>query len=156
MIREIFLNFAVCSVLATVYEWIVPPKTKETFRSVAAILLIAVTVLPLFQNDYSELNRIITEWQTKEESTAENGEYDILVGEVKRKIYSDTEKTLISCGVTEYEIYVTATYVKEENTVVLSQVKTVLPKAEIKKCGEIQKQLFDLFGEVSVVEVKNE
>ena len=50
-IKLVLVNYAVCALLGSIFEFILPRKNKDVFRIVSSVILISVIVIPLSRLD---------------------------------------------------------------------------------------------------------
>jgi hypothetical protein len=51
-IKTVLMNYAVCALLGSIFEFIAPRRNKETFRIISSIILISVIIIPLATFDF--------------------------------------------------------------------------------------------------------
>ena len=96
------MNYAVCALLGSIFEFIAPRRNKETFRIISSIILISVIIIPLATFDFKgafEEQEFQFETEQTEEKALQN-----TTKLIEREIYKNVEEILINEGVNEYEI----------------------------------------------------
>ena len=51
-IKTVLMNYAVCALLGSIFEFIAPRRNKETFRIISSLILISVIIIPLATFDF--------------------------------------------------------------------------------------------------------
>lgn len=152
VIKNVFLNYIVCSVFGGVLQYLSPEKMRKTIRGVIVAVILASSILPLINTTFS--------FRTPDFSSAYRQEQmDSLMHTanlIERKIYKDTEMILINSGVDEYEIYVEANPSDAENTVYLERYSIEVDKKYKDKIESIRKKISKEYTSVLEIGVKNE
>ena len=111
-IKLVLVNYAVCALLGSIFEFVLPRKNKDVFRIVSSVILISVIVIPLsrldLKSEFSQLDFSITESDTQQS-------INHTANLIEKEIYKSIEEILINEGVNEYEIYITTTVDEKEN-----------------------------------------
>lgn len=152
-VKNVFVSYAVCAFLGGMLEYFAPQKSKQTLRVTVIAVLIFSIVSPIAKNIPSVENLI------PDFSENQNTEYDALMHTAnltEKKIYSEMREILIKNGVDEYEIYVTVTAEKNENTVYLDEIKIEVGKDFENETENIIKSVPEEYKTILKVGVKNE
>ena len=151
-IKTVLVNYAVCALLGSIFEFISPKRSKETFRIISSIILISVIVLPLATFDFTgALEEIEFEFQ------AEENEGNALLSTanlMEREIYKQIENILINEGLNEYEIYISTEIDENSNEVILKEVKILVDSKFKEKIPILKEKLKNDFQEVLEIGVK--
>ena len=151
-IKLILVNYAVCALLGSIFEFILPRKNKDVFRIVSSIILISVIIIPLSKLDlHDELQGV--EYSLETEETANSIEYT--AGLIEKEIYKNIENILINDGVNEYEIYISTKVDEVTNEIVLTKVTVMVDENFKENISGLEKRLKTDFGEVLKIGVKN-
>ena len=151
-IKTILINYAVCALWGSVFEFVAPRRSKETFRIVSGVVLISVVLIPLATFDFSgELKNY--EVELDEEQNNENALLTT-AGLMEKEIYKRVENILINFGVDEYEIYISTKTDEAANEVVLTEVNISVGERYQSKIGSLQGELSGEFGSVLKIGVK--
>ena len=151
-LKLVLVNYAVCALLGSVFEFILPRKNKDVFRIVSSIVLISVIIIPLSKLDLkTELQEIEYSLETQE---AENN-IGYTAGLIEKEIYKNIENILIKEGVNEYEIYISTNVDEATNEIVLTEVTVLVDENFKEKIKALENTLKTDFGEVLKVGVKN-
>ena len=151
-IKLILVNYAVCALLGSIFEFILPRKNKDVFRIVSSIILISVIIIPLSKLDlHDELQGL--EYSLETEETANSIEYT--AGLIEKEIYKNIENILINDGVNEYEIYISTKVDEATNEIVLTDVTVLVDENFKENISGLEKRLKTDFGEVLKIGVKN-
>ena len=151
-IKLILVNYAVCALLGSIFEFILPRKNKDVFRIVSSIILISVIIIPLSKLDlHDELQGL--EYSLETEETSNNIEYT--AGLIEKEIYKNIEHILINDGVNEYEIYISTKADEATNEIVLTEVTVLVDENFKENISGLEKRLKTDFGEVLKIGVKN-
>ena len=152
-VKTVLLNYAICSLVGGILEYITPEKMRKTLRVIITLFLVATVVFPVLKND------INIESILNSDEKIENSEYSALVHTqnlLEKKIYEEMRNILINCEVNEYEIYITTTVDEEENTVYLKKIKIDISRGFINKTEDIKSLVPQEYKSVLEVGVKNE
>lgn len=152
-VKNVFISYAVCAFLGGVLEYFAPQKSKTTLRVTVIAVLIFSVASPIAKNIPSA-EKLIPDFFENQ-----NTEYDALMHTAnltEKKIYSEMREILINHGVDEYEIYVTVTAEKDENTVYLNEIKIEVGKEFEKETENIINSVPEEYKAVLKVGVKNE
>ena len=124
-VRNIVINFVVCSVVGGVLEYLTPQSYRKTLRVAVVGVVLAVCISPVFK---LELNGLNIENSVSEEQIA----YDSLMHTaniIEKDLRQQIKDILIKYDVNEYEIYITTSVDKENRTVFLEEVVVLVDKA---------------------------
>ena len=124
-VRNIVINFVVCSVVGGVLEYLTPHSYRKTLRVAVVGVVLAVCISPVFK---LELNGFNIENSVSEEQIA----YDSLMHTaniIEKDLRQQIKDILIKYDVNEYEIYITTSVDKENRTVFLEEVVVLVDKA---------------------------
>ncbi len=150
-IKLVLVNYAVCALFGSIFEFILPRKNKDVFRIVSSIILISVIIIPLSKLDLSsEFEKIEYSLET---GKSENSIYTT-AGFIEKEIYKNIENILINEGVNEYEIYISINVDEGTNEIVLTEVKILIDKKFKDKTSSLENRLKTDFGEVLKIGVK--
>lgn len=152
-IKSVLLNYAVCSLVGGILEYITPEKMRKTLRVIITLFLVSTVVFPLLKVDVN-----LEEFFDSETNT-ESTKYSALVHTqnlLEKKLYDEMRNILINCEVQEYEIYITTTVDEEENTVYLEKIKIEVSSEFQNKIEEIKNNVSQEYKSVLEVGVKNE
>lgn len=151
-IKTVLMNYAVCALLGSIFEFIAPRRNKETFRIISSIILISVIIIPLATFDFKgafEEQEFQFETEQTEEKALQN-----TTKLIEREIYKNVEEILINEGVNEYEIYVSTRTDEASREVILSELKIFVDSKFQKKIPVLRDKLKGDFGEILKIEVK--
>jgi hypothetical protein len=151
-IKLILVNYAVCALLGSIFEFILPRKNKDVFRIVSSIILISVIIIPLsridFENEFSEFGILVEESETQ---TGVNHTASL----IEKEIYKNVENILINEGVNEYEIYISTNIDDSTNEIVLTEVTVLVDEKFKGEISDLENILKTEFGEVLKIGVKD-
>ncbi len=150
-IKLVLVNYAVCALFGSIFEFLLPRKNKDVFRIVSSIILISVIIIPLSKlNLEDEFLNIEYSLETKE--TENNLQYT--AGLIEKEIYKNIENMLINESINEYEIYISTNVDESTNEIVLSEVTVLVDEKFKDKISVLEKNLKSEFGEVLKIGVK--
>ena len=150
-IKLVLVNYAVCALFGSIFEFLLPRKNKDVFRIVSSIILISVIIIPLSKlNIEDEFLNIEYSLETKE--TENNLQYT--AGLIEKEIYKNIENMLINESINEYEIYISTNVDESTNEIVLSGVTVLVDEKFKDKISVLEKNLKSEFGEVLKIGVK--
>ncbi len=152
-VKAVLVNYAVCALLGSIFEFISPRKSKETFRIVSSIILLSVIVIPLATLDFTEM---IEEISVDYEETNEADTLLHTANLMEKELYNKIENILINQGVDEYEIYISTEIDKEANEIVLTEIKLLVDDKFRDKIPDLERSLSGEFKEILKIGVKNE
>jgi hypothetical protein len=151
-IKLVLVNYAVCALLGSIFEFILPRKNKDVFRIVSSIILISVIIIPLsridFENEFSEFGILVEESETQ---TGVNHTASL----IEKEIYKNVENILINEGVNEYEIYISTNIDDSTNEIVLTEVTVLVDEKFKGEISDLENILKTEFGEVLKIGVKD-
>lgn len=150
-IRSVLINYAVCSVLGGILEYLSPRKARQTLRIVVLAVLLFSVLTPIMRSGEIDLN--FDNVQTEQVS------YDTLLHTanlIEKSIKNNVKEILINSGVNEYEIYVTTSVDEAEGVVFLEEVRVEVDKAFSDKIESIKSEIPEDYKDVLYVGVKNE
>ncbi len=151
-IKLILVNYAVCALLGSIFEFILPRKNKDVFRIVSSIILISVIIIPLSKLDlHDELQGLEYSLETEEPTNS----IEYTAGLIEKEIYKNIENILINDGVNEYEIYISTKVDEATNEIVLTKVTVLVDENFKENISGLEKRLKTDFGEVLKIGVKN-
>lgn len=151
-IKTVLMNYAVCALLGSIFEFIVPRRNKETFRIISSIILISVIIIPLATFDFKgtfEEQEFQFETEQTEEKALQN-----TTKLIEREIYKNVEEILINEGVNEYEIYVSTRTDEASREIILAELKIFVDSKFQKKIPVLRDKLKGDFGGILKIEVK--
>lgn len=151
-VKTVLMNYAVCALLGSIFEFIAPRRNKETFRIISSIILISVIVIPLATFDFSgaiEEQEFQFETEQTEEKALQNA-----AKLIEREIYKKVEEILINEDVNEYEIYVSTETDEESGEIILTELKILVDGKFQEKIPVLKEKLKDDFGEILKIGVK--
>ncbi len=151
-IKTVLMNYAVCALLGSIFEFIAPRRNKETFRIISSIILISLIVIPLATFDFKgafEKQEFQFETEQTEEKALQN-----TTKLIEREIYKNVEEILINEGVNEYEIYVSTRTDEASREIILSELKIFVDSKFQEKIPVLRDKLKGDFGEILKIEVK--
>jgi uncharacterized membrane protein YeiB len=150
-IKLVLVNYAVCALLGSIFEFILPRKNKDVFRIVSSVILISVIVIPLsrldLKSEFSQLDFSITESDTQQS-------INHTANLIEKEIYKSIEEILINEGVNEYEIYIDTKVDEATNEIVLQEVTVLVDEIFNEKISVLESILKTEFGEVLKIGVK--
>jgi hypothetical protein len=150
-IKLVLVNYAVCALLGSIFEFVLPRKNKDVFRIVSSVILISVIVIPLsrldLKNEFSQLDFSITESDTQQS-------INHTANLIEKEIYKSIEEILINEGVSEYEIYIDTKVDEATNETVLQEVTVLVDELFKEKISVLESILKTEFGEVLKIGVK--
>lgn len=152
IIKEVFINYIACAVLGGVLEYLTPDKMRKTLRGVVVSLMLVLSLSPLLKADFDFSNIDIEERREQEEMNS----LMHIANLTEKKIYDEMRDILINSGVGEYEIYVTATPSREDNTVYLEEIKIQVGAEYRDKTEEIKAKISEEYQSILKVGVENE
>ena len=150
-IRSVLINYAVCSVLGGIFEYLSPRKVRQTLRIVVLAVLLFSVLTPIMRSKEIDLN--FENVQTEQVS------YETLLHTanlIEKSIKNNIKEILINLGVNEYEIYVTTSVDEVEGVVFLEEIKVEVDKAFSDKIESIKSEIPEDYKDVLYVGVKNE
>jgi uncharacterized membrane protein YeiB len=150
-IKLVLVNYAVCALLGSIFEFVLPRKNKDVFRIVSSVILISVIVIPLsrldLKSEFSQLDFSITESDTQQS-------INHTANLIEKEIYKSIEEILINEGVNEYEIYIDTKVDEATNEIVLQEVTVLVDEIFNEKISVLESVLKTEFGEVLKIGVK--
>jgi uncharacterized membrane protein YeiB len=150
-IKLVLVNYAVCALLGSIFEFVLPRKNKDVFRIVSSVILISVIVIPLsrldLKSEFSQLDFSITESDTQQS-------INHTANLIEKEIYKSIEEILINEGVNEYEIYIDTKVDEATNEIVLQEVTVLVDEIFNEKISVLESILKTEFGEVLKIGVK--
>lgn len=150
-IKLVLVNYAVCALLGSIFEFVLPRKNKDVFRIVSSVILISVIVIPLsrldLKSEFSQLDFSITESDTQQS-------INHTANLIEKEIYKSIEEILINEGVNEYEIYIDTKVDEATNEIVLQEVTVLVDELFNEKISVLESILKTEFGEVLKIGVK--
>ncbi len=150
-IKLVLVNYAVCALLGSIFEFVLPRKNKDVFRIVSSVILISVIVIPLsrldLKSEFSQLDFSITESDTQQS-------INHTANLIEKEIYKSIEEILINEGVNEYEIYIDTKVDEATNEIVLQAVTVLVDEIFNEKISVLESILKTEFGEVLKIGVK--
>ena len=152
-IKNVLLNYAVCSLAGGILEYIAPEKMRKILRVIITLFLVSTVVFPIIKSDV-DLDAVFST-----EENIENSEYSALVHTqslLEKKLYGEIRNILINCEVNEYEIYITTAIDEDENTVYLEKIKIEVSSQFQNKAEDIKTLIPQEYKSVLEVGVKNE
>ena len=150
-VKLVLVNYAVCALFGSIFEFLLPRKNKDVFRIVSSIILISVIIIPLSKlNLEDEFFDVENSLETRE--TENNLEYT--AGLIEKEIYKNIENMLINGSVNEYEIYISTNVDEVTNEIVLCEVTVLVDEKFESKIPALEKNLKTDFGEVLTIGVK--
>ena len=150
-IKTAFISFTVCSVVGGMLEYLTPPKYRKTLRVVVVGIVLALCIMPVFDNDF--------DLKLDSESQGEQLSYDSLMHTanlVENKIRRQIKDILINQGIDEYEIYITTTVDKEESVVFLEEIIVEVHEKYGGKLEAVVKEIPQDYRDIVKTGVKNE
>lgn len=152
-IKTVLVNYAVCALVGGMLEHIAPQRTRSTLRGIVVIVLIFGIVLPIVGSDF-DINELVPEYEGGEISQTDALMHTANLTE--KKIKAEMRQILINSGIDEYEIYVSTSVDKENNTVYLDEVRVEVAKQFENKLDDIYDAVTADYKTVLKVGVKNE
>lgn len=150
-IKLVLVNYAVCALLGSIFEFSLPRKNKDVFRIVSSVILISVIVIPLsrldLKSEFSNLDFSLTESDTQQS-------INHTANLIEKEIYKSIEEILINEGVNEYEIYIDTKVDEATNEIVLQEVTVLVDELFKEKISVLESILKTEFGEVLKIGVK--
>ena len=150
-IKLVLVNYAVCALLGSIFEFVLPRKNKDVFRIVSSVILISVIVIPLsrldLKSEFSHLDFSLTESDTQQS-------INHTANLIEKEIYKSIEEILINEGVNEYEIYIDTKVDEGTNEIVLQEVTVLVDEIFNEKISVLESILKTEFGEVLKIGVK--
>ena len=150
-IKLVLVNYAVCALLGSIFEFVLPRKNKDVFRIVSSVILISVIVIPLsrldLKSEFSNLDFSLTESDTQQS-------INHTANLIEKEIYKSIEEILINEGVNEYEIYIDTKVDEATNEIVLQEVTVLVDELFKEKISVLESILKTEFGEVLKIGVK--
>lgn len=150
-IKLVLVNYAVCALLGSIFEFVLPRKNKDVFRIVSSVILISVIVIPLsrldLKSEFSQFDFSITESDTQQS-------INHTANLIEKEIYKSIEEILINEGVNEYEIYIDTKVDEATNEIVLQEVTVLVDEIFNEKISVLESILKTEFGEVLKIGVK--
>ncbi len=152
-IKTVLINYGVCALVGGMLEHIAPQRTRSTLRGIVVIVLIFGIVSPFVGSDF-DIDGLIPEYEDSE--MAQTDELMHTANLTEKKIKAEIREILINTGVNEYEIYVSTSVDKENNTVYLDEVRVEVAKQFEEKINDIYDCVTADYKAVLKVGVKNE
>jgi hypothetical protein len=151
-VKLVLVNYAVCALFGSIFEFILPRKNKDVFRIVSSVILISVIIIPLSKLDLSgEFEKIEYSLEVDENE----GSLHTTAGLIEKEIYKNVENILINEGVNEYEIYISTNVDEVTNEIILTEVELLVDEKFKDKTSSLEKRFKTDFGEVFKIGVKN-
>ncbi len=150
-IKLVLVNYAVCALFGSIFEFLLPRKNKDVFRIVSSIILISVIIIPLSKLNLED-EFLNIEYSLEPKETENNLQYT--AGLIEKEIYKNIENMLINESVNEYEIYISTNVDESTNEIVLSEVTVLVDEKFKDKISVLEKNLKSEFGEVLKIGVK--
>ncbi len=151
-VKTLFINFAVCSVIGGVLEYLTPTSYRKTLRVAVVGVILAMCISPVFKLDFNGFN-------TRDSVSEEQITYDSLMHTAnlaEKNVRQQIKNVLIKYGVNEYEIYVTTSVDKEAQVVFLEEVVVEVDKTFEKLLPDIVDDIPEEYKSVVRTGVKNE
>lgn len=151
-VKTLFVNFAVCSVLGGVLEYLTPTTYRKTLRVAVVGVILAMCISPVFKIELSSFD-------IGDSATEEQLVYDSLMHTAnltEKNVRQQIKNVLIKYGVNEYEIYVTTSVDKENKTVYLKEVVIEVDKSFQNMLPEIIDDIPTEYKSIVRTGVKNE
>ena len=152
-IKTVLINYGVCALVGGLLEHIAPQRTRSTLRGVVVIVLVFGIVSPFVGSDF-EFSGLVQEYDGSDVSQTDALMHTANLTE--KKIKDDMREILINTGINEYEIYVSTSVDKENNTVYLDEVRVEVAKQFEEKINDIYDCVTAEYKAVLKVGVKNE
>lgn len=152
-IKTAFISFTVCSVVGGMLEYLTPPNYRKTLRVVVVGIVLALCIMPVFDNDFD------FDLKLDSESQGEQLSYDSLMHTanlVEKKVRGQIKDVLINQGIDEYEIYITTTVDKDESVVFLEEIIVEVHEKYGGKLEAIVKEIPQDYRDIVKTGVKNE
>ena len=124
-VKEVLLNYAVCSLTGGVLSFVTPEKMRKPLKIIVTLFLISTVIFPLLR---SEVN---IDELFDEEVKLYDEQYSALIHTQKlleEELYDEMSEILIKLSINEYEIYIETTADEKENTVYLEEVRIEISK----------------------------
>lgn len=152
-IKTVLLNYAVCTFVGGILEYIAPERAKKILRiAVVSVLLLGI-FSPIVKNEIS-FEELLPEAEINERVS-----YDALMHTAnltEKKLRQEMKEILINEGINEYEIYIRTSVDEEENTVYLEEIKIEVSENFRDKIPVIEKSISKEYEGILKVGVKNE
>ncbi len=152
-VKTVLLNYAVCALFGSIFEFISPRKSKETFRIVSSIILLSVIVIPLATLNFTE---VIEEISVDYEETNETDALLHAANLMEKELYNKIENILINLEVNEYEIYISTEIDYDTTEIILSEINILVDSKFEEKIPDLKKTLNGEFKEILKIGVKDE
>ncbi len=152
-VKSAFVSFAVCSVVGGMLEYLTPSGYRKTLRVVVVGVVLALSVMPFLGEGFG------AELSVMPQADNEQLAYDSLMHTanlVEKKVRGQIKDILIKEGVNEYEIYVTTTVDKVENTVFLEEIVVEVGAGFREKLTAITEKIPVEYKSIVRTGVKNE
>lgn len=153
-IKTVLMNYAVCALLGSVFEFITPEKNKELIRIISSIVLIAVIIIPIASFDLfgtmEEIELEVEESEVYEDSILKTSKL------IENELYKKIENILINKGIDEYEINISTKTDNETREIVLTGISVLLGKEYENEIQRLKEELNDEFYEVLKIGVKED
>lgn len=125
VIKSVFINYFTCTLLGGIMEYILPAKSRKTFKVCVVCVTLLVSLSPILNLDFS-----FSDLRSYEDVQVQEKYNSIMhvTNLMENKIYSQAKQILINSGVSEYEIYIDTSYDEATNTVYLNRIFVELGK----------------------------
>ncbi|MGN0526762.1 MAG: hypothetical protein ACI4IF_04940 [Acutalibacteraceae bacterium] len=150
-IKSVLINYAICSVLGGVLEYLSPEKARKTLRIVVLTVLLFSVLTPVMKSQKIDLQL--------DNAESEEISYDTLLHTanlIEKSIKNNIKEILINLGINEYEIYVTTSVDEAEGVVFLEDVRVEVGEEFSDKIETVKSKIPDDYKAVLYVGVKNE
>ena len=153
IIKSTFASFAVCSVVGGMLEYLTPQKYRKTLRVAVVGIVLTLCFVTSLEN-VSDFD-----WWLDTEVQSEQISYDSLMHTaslVEKSVRGQIKEILINQGVDEYEIYITTSVDKDDNTVFLEEVAVEVAEEFRGKLSVIEEKIPQEYKSIVRTGVKNE
>lgn len=150
-VKLVLVNYAVCALFGSIFEFILPRKNKDVFRIVSSVILISVIIIPLSKLSLSEEFESV-QYQQEADDTENN--LIRTASLLEKEIYKNIEEILINEGINEYEIYISTNIDEATNEIVLAGVEILVDEKFSDKITVLENILKSDFGEALKIGVK--
>ncbi len=151
IIKNIFTNYIFCAVVGGVLQYLIPESSRKILRVIIVGIILVTTFSPLAG---AEL-----EIKTDISDDSGNIEYEALLHTAnltEKKLRQEMKTILINHNVEEYEIYITTSVDKSENTVYLESVVIELGAEYSHLTEKVKNSIPQEYQEILQLGVKND
>ncbi len=145
-LKTVLVNFAVVSLVCSIFEYLTPSRNKEIMKIISSVILISLVVTSLFKLDFKNTFDK-TDFNFSENTLSEDGLTDLKLL-MEKEVYKNIENVLINEGVREYEINMKSEIDFDSAEISLTEIKILSDKSEAEKISRAEKELEKEYGDI--------